>query len=61
MPKGHEFSVELKKVMFQVIEFVDSEKDGLKIPLTSTCARIMALLGIGRHPSGSTEFRVPMY
>jgi hypothetical protein len=47
MPKGEEFSIEAKKLMFRVIDFVESERDGLQIPLKSTSARVMALLGIG--------------
>jgi hypothetical protein len=46
MPTGEEFSVEQKTLIFRVIEFVESERNGLKIPLTSTSARVMALLGI---------------
>ena len=46
MHTGEEFSVEQKKLIFRVIDFVESERDGLKIAVTSTSARIMALLGI---------------
>ena len=46
MPIGKEFSIEEKILIFRVIEFVESERNGLQIPLTSTSARVMALLGI---------------
>lgn len=46
MPTGKEFSVAEKKLIFRVIDFCESERNGLKIPLTNTSARIMALLGI---------------
>ena len=46
MPTEKEFSIEEKILIFQVIEFVESERNGLQIPLTSTSARVMALLGI---------------
>ncbi|CAF1142243.1 unnamed protein product [Didymodactylos carnosus] len=49
MPRGEEFSVDLKKMFYRVIQFVDSEKDGVQIPLTSTTGRIMALIGIGER------------
>ncbi|CAF0826415.1 unnamed protein product [Didymodactylos carnosus] len=49
MPKGEDFSIELKQVFFRVIEFVESERNGLTIGLTSTTARIIALLGISEH------------
>ena len=46
MPRGKEFSIEEKILIFRVIEFVESERNGLQIPLTSTSARVMTLLGI---------------
>ena len=46
MPKGEEFSIEQKTLIFRVMEFVESERNGPQIPLTSTSARVMALLGI---------------
>ena len=46
MPTGKEFSVEQKTLIFRVIEFVESERNGVKIPLSSTSARVMALVGI---------------
>ena len=33
MPKGYEFSQEVKQLMFHIINFVESEKSGLVIPL----------------------------
>ena len=46
MPTGKEFSIEEKILIFRVIEFVESERNGLQILSTSTSARVMALLGI---------------
>ena len=44
MPK--EFSIELKAVYFQVIDFGGKENNGSTIPLNLTTARFLALLGI---------------
>jgi hypothetical protein len=33
MPKGYEFSQEVKQLMFHIINFVESEKNGPVIPL----------------------------
>ena len=46
MPTGKEFSIEEKILIFWVVEFVGSERNSLQIPLTSTSARVMTLLGI---------------
>ncbi|CAF1320505.1 unnamed protein product [Didymodactylos carnosus] len=43
MPKGHEFSVEVKAMMFKVICYVESEKSGAVIPVNE---RLVAMLGI---------------
>ena len=45
MPAGKEFSIKEKILIFRVIEFVESERNGLQIPLTSTSARVMTFLG----------------
>jgi hypothetical protein len=49
MPKGEEFSVDLKTIFFRIIDFVDKEKDGPIIPLNSSTARIVAMLGISER------------
>jgi hypothetical protein len=46
MPKGNEFSQEIKQFMFNVIKFVESEKDGSVIPLNNVNERLKYILGI---------------
>ena len=46
MLAGKECSIEKKILIFRVIEFVESERHGLQIPLTSTGVRVVTLLGI---------------
>ena len=46
MPKGEEFSIELKMICFRVIDFVERERDGVIIPVHKTTARLMKMLGI---------------
>ena len=46
MPKGEEFSIELKMIFFRVIDFVERERDGVIIPLHKTTARLIKMLGI---------------
>jgi hypothetical protein len=46
MPTGYEFSQELKQLMFNVIKFVESEKNGFAIPLNNVNDRLKAMLGI---------------
>jgi hypothetical protein len=46
IPTGEEFSMEQKIVIFLLIEFVESKRNGLQVPLTSASGRGMALLGI---------------
>jgi hypothetical protein len=43
---GHEFSLEMKRVFFRVIAFIESEKYGPKIPLNNTLERPQGCLGI---------------
>ena len=52
MPKGYEFSQEIKQLMFNEIDFVESEKDGSVIPLNSVNDRLKSMLGI---PMASVE------
>lgn len=49
MPKGQEFSVELKKVFFRVIDFMEKERTGPIIPLSLSTARLVAALGISER------------
>ncbi len=46
MPKGYEFSQEIKQLMFNVIDFVESEKNGSVIPLNNVHDRLKSMLGI---------------
>jgi len=46
MPTGYEFSQELKQLMFNVIKFVESEKNGSVIPLNNVNDRLVSILGI---------------
>ncbi|CAF4525133.1 unnamed protein product, partial [Didymodactylos carnosus] len=46
MPKDHEFSVEVKAIIFKVIRYVESEKSGAVIPLFNVNERLVAMLGI---------------
>jgi len=46
MPKGYEFSQEIKQLMFNVIDFVESEKNGSVIPLNNVNDRLKSMLGI---------------
>jgi hypothetical protein len=49
MPSGKEFSKEMKTILYRVITFVDSEKNGLKIPLYNANDRLQVMLGLSRH------------
>jgi hypothetical protein len=46
MPKRHDFSREMKQMMFNVIKFVEREKSGCLIPLNNVNDRIKSILGI---------------
>ena len=46
MPRGVHFSLEIKEVYFRVIDFVESEKGGPRIPMNNTTSRILTILGI---------------
>jgi hypothetical protein len=46
MPKGEDYSIKEKQIMFRVIEFVEREKTGAIIPLYNTSNRLLAMLGI---------------
>ena len=46
MPKGYEFSQEIKQLVFNVIDFVESEKNGSVIPLKNVNDRLKFVLGI---------------
>ena len=45
MPTGCEYSQKEKQLIFNVINFVGSEKDGWKIPLYNVNERLEAMLG----------------
>jgi hypothetical protein len=46
MPTGYEFSQELKQLVFNVIKFVENEKNGPAIPLNNVNDRLQSMLGI---------------
>ena len=46
MPIGHDFSLDAKQIMFNVIKFVEREKGGYLIPLNNVNDRIKSILGI---------------
>lgn len=46
MPTGCEYSLKEKQLMFNVIKFVESEKNGWKIPLFNVNERLEVMLGI---------------
>lgn len=46
MPSGVHFSIDIKKLIFRVIKFVENEKTGPSIPLYNCNARLVAMLGI---------------
>jgi hypothetical protein len=46
MPTGYEFSQELKQLIFNVIKFVENEKNGPVIPLNNVNDRLESMLGI---------------
>jgi hypothetical protein len=46
MPTGYEFSQELKQLVFNVIKFVENEKNGPVIPLNNVNDRLQSMLGI---------------
>ena len=46
MPQGVHFTSEIKHIFFHVIDFVESEKGGPKIPMNNSTARILTMLGI---------------
>ena len=46
MPTGYEFSQELKQLVFNVIKFVENEKNGPVIALNNVNGRLQSMLGI---------------
>ena len=54
MPADVTFGAEMKELMFWIIKFVESEKEGPVIPLYNTTGRLETMLGIGR----ATVFRL---
>ena len=49
MPKGREFSQEIKRLIFHVIDFVQIEKYGEIIPLKNVDERLMKMLNISQR------------
>jgi len=54
MPRGENFGSDVKQLMFRIIKFVESEKEGSVIPLHNTTARLEMILGVSR----ATVFRL---
>ncbi len=46
MPKGYEFSQDMKEIFFNVIQFVEKEKFGPVIPLFNVNERLSSMLAI---------------
>jgi L-arabinose isomerase len=46
MPKGQQFSQDMKQIFFNVIKFVEKEKFGTAIPLFNVNERLSAMLNI---------------
>lgn len=49
MPKGYEFSQEIKRLIFHVIVFVQLEEYGEIIPLKNVDERLMKMLNISQR------------
>lgn len=52
MPKGYEFSQDMKEIFFNVIQFVEKEKFGPVIPLFNVNERLSAMLAISMRSVG---------
>jgi hypothetical protein len=48
MPKGENFTLDLKQLMFRINNFVEKEKSGPIIPSFNTANRLEIMLGISR-------------
>ena len=46
MPKGQQFSQDMKQIFFNVIKFVEKEKSGAVIPFFNVNERLSSMLGI---------------
>jgi len=49
MPKGKEFSDEMKQLILKVINFVDREKNEPTIPLFNANHRLAVMLGVSER------------
>ena len=49
MPAGCEYFQNVKRLIFNVINFVENEKNSWKIPLYNTNERLKAMLRISMH------------
>ena len=54
MPTGINFGSDMKHLMFRIIKFVESEKEGPVIALYNTTSRLAIILGVSR----ATVFRL---
>ena len=48
MPKGEKFRLDVKQLMFRIIDFVEKEKTGSIIPLHNAASRLESMLGISK-------------
>ncbi len=49
MPKGQEYSADIKNIYFQIIDFIEKERDGSMTPWNLSTARLLAVLGISER------------
>ncbi|CAF1610418.1 unnamed protein product, partial [Didymodactylos carnosus] len=57
MPKGYEFSQEVKQLMFHIINFVESEKNDPVIPLYNVNDRLVKMLDISKRSVKSVKLK----
>ena len=46
MPKGHHYTSDVKSLIFRIIKFIESEKEGPVIPMYNVNDRLMNMLNI---------------
>ena len=46
MPQGAHFTSEIKEIYFRIIDFVESENSGPRIPMNNSTVGISGMLGI---------------
>ena len=48
IPQGVHFTSEIKEIYFRIIDFVESKKNGPRIPMNNSTVRILTMLGISK-------------